>query len=356
MKNQLDSFYKNKRILITGNSGFKGCWLTIILKEFGANVMGISIAEVSKPNMFNLLKLDKDIIYLKEDIRNYKKIKTKIDKFKPEIIFHLAAKSLVIESYENPSETISTNVIGSANILEYVRNSNYVKSLIYVTSDKVYENSELNRSFKENDKLGGADPYSSSKAAAECLFSAYYNSYFKNKDVGVATVRSGNVIGGGDWSENRIIPDLIKSIKNKKKLIIRNPNHTRPWQHVLEPLTGYLKLGMKLYKNKKFSGAWNFGPSSKQNLNVKNLIKYMSNKLGVNLNVSIKKNKFKEKSSLKLSSSKAKKQLNWKSYLNLNQTLDLTSEWYKVYLNKKRNNLYKITLNQINLYFKLLNK
>ena len=356
MKNHLNSFYKKKRILITGNSGFKGSWLTIILKEFGANVMGISIGQVSKPNMFNLLKLDKDIIYLKEDIRNFKKIKKKIDKFKPEIIFHLAAKSLVMESYKNPSETISTNVIGSANILEYVRNSNYVKSLIYVTSDKVYENSELNRIFKENDKLGGADPYSSSKAAAECLFTAYYNSYFKNKNVGVATVRSGNVIGGGDWSENRIIPDLIKSIKNKKKLIIRNPNHTRPWQHVLEPLIGYLKLGMKLYKNNKFSGAWNFGPSSKQNLNVRNLVKYMSYKLRVNLNVSLKKNKFKEKKSLKLSSLKAKKQLNWKSCLNLNQTLDLTSDWYKVYLNKKKNKLYNITLNQINLYFKLLNK
>tara|TARA_B100001027_G_scaffold211449_1_gene179665 strand:- start:2221 stop:3291 length:1071 start_codon:yes stop_codon:yes gene_type:complete len=356
MKKHLNSFYKNKRILITGNSGFKGSWLTILLKEFGANVMGISIGQVSKPNMFNLLKLDREIIYLKEDIRNYKKIKKKIDKFKPEIIFHLAAKSLVMESYENPSETISTNVIGSANILEYVRNSNYVKSLIYVTSDKVYENSELNRIFKENDKLGGADPYSSSKAAAECLFTAYYNSYFKYKNVGVATVRSGNVIGGGDWSENRIIPDLIKSIKNKKKLIIRNPNHTRPWQHVLEPLTGYLELGMKLYKNKKFSGAWNFGPSSNQNLNVKNLLKYMSHKLEVNLNASIKKSKFKEKKFLKLSSSKAKKQLNWKSKLNLNQTLDFTSDWYRVYLNKKINKLYKITLNQINLYFKLLNK
>ena len=295
MKNHLERFYYNKRILITGNSGFKGSWLTVILKNFGAKIMGISISDVSKPSMFNLLMLNKKILYLKEDIRNFKRIKKKIDKFKPEIIFHLAAQSLVIKSYKNPLDTISTNVMGSVNILEYVKSSKYVKSLIYVTSDKVYENNETNRIFKEHNRLGGSDPYSSSKVAAECLFDGYSKSFFMNKNIGIATVRSGNVIGGGDWSENRIIPDIIKSIKEKRKLIIRNPSHTRPWQHVLEPLIGYLKLGMKLYENKKYSGAWNFGPAYNQNLNVKKLVKLMSNKLDVNLKVLIKKINLKKK-------------------------------------------------------------
>ncbi len=356
MKNHLKKFYHNKRILITGNSGFKGSWLTVILKAFGAKIMGISISNVSEPNMFSLLTLNKKIIYLKEDIRNFKKLKKKIDKFKPEIIFHLAAQSLVINSYKNPLETISTNVMGSANILEYVKSSKNVKSLIYVTSDKVYENDEKNRSFKEYDRLGGTDPYSSSKVAAEYLFNGYSQSFFTDKNIGIATVRSGNVIGGGDWSENRIIPDIIKSIQKRRKLIIRNPSHTRPWQHVLEPLIGYLILGMKLYKNKTFSGAWNFGPAYNQNLNVKKLVELMLKKLNVNLKVSIKKNKYKEKSSLKLSSAKAKKYLKWKSFLNSNQTLEFTSDWYKAYLDKNKNKLYEITIDQINSYLNKINK
>ena len=352
MKNQLGQFYKNKKILITGNTGFKGSWLTVILKKYGANILGISLSEVGKPNMFNLLNLNKKIKYIKKDIRNFNEIKKIADKFQPEIVFHLAAQSLVMRSYADPLNTISTNVIGSLNILEYVRLSKTVKSLIYVTSDKSYENNNSIKGFKESDRIGGSDPYSSSKAAAENIFFGYLKSYFKNSRIGVATVRSGNVIGGGDWAENRIIPDIIKSIKDKKRLVIRNPNSTRPWLHVIEPLMGYLALGKILYKDKKFSGAWNFGPSSNERINVKKLVKLLLIKFSIKKKIIFKQNKnqlFKEANFLKLNCSKSNYYLKWKSRLNAQQSISLTADWYKYYLNNNKD-IYDFTLSQINSY------
>ena len=349
MYQSLKKFYKNKRVLITGNSGFKGAWITLMLNTLGAHVMGYSLSEISKPNMFKLLKLKNKIRHVNGDIRNFNKSKKQFDKFKPQIIIHLAAQSIVRLSYKKPLETFSTNILGSANILEYARNCSSLKSLIYVTSDKCYENTENLRGYKETDRLGGSDPYSSSKAAAENLFSSYLKSYFIFKKFGASSVRSGNVIGGGDWSEDRIVPDIIKSIKNKKKLLIRNPNSVRPWQHVLEPLTGYLILAKKNYGNKKFSGAWNFGPSMKEIVSVKNVVltfyEKISYKRKKNYKIQKKNKKMKETNLLKIDSSKAKKLLNWKSKISTQEAISLTCEWYKRYFEKKE--LFNFTKNQI---------
>ncbi len=352
MQRLLNKFYKNKKVLITGNTGFKGAWLTLVLESLGANIMGYSISELDKPNMFNLLKIKDRIKFVSGDIRDFKRLKKELDKFKPEIIIHLAAQSLVNESYRSPLYTISTNTLGSANILEYSRNSKSVKSLIYVTTDKCYENKEWIWGYRENDKIGGTDPYSASKAAAENLFNGYLQSYFRIKKIGAASVRAGNVIGGGDWSNDRIIPDIIRSIDKNKKLTVRNPLSVRPWQHVLEPLIGYLILGMKLFNNHNYSGAWNFGPSSTEVLNVKKVVsifakKFDINKKNINFNKHNKKNP-KETKLLKINCDKAHDLLKWKAILSAEESINLTCEWYKNFL--KKNNLNEFTANQIKSY------
>ena len=350
----LKKFYKNKRVLITGNTGFKGAWITLMLNCLGARVMGYSLAEMSKPNMFELLKLKNNIRHISGDINDFSKVKKEFDKFKPQIIIHLAAQSIVRLSYKKPLETFSTNILGSANILEYSRHCKSLKSLIYVTSDKCYENKENNKAYKESDRIGGSDPYSASKAAAENLFSSYLKSFFVFNKFGASTVRSGNVIGGGDWSVDRIIPDIIKSLKKKKNLIVRNPNSTRPWQHVLEPLTGYLILAMKNYGNKKFSGAWNFGPTTSETISVKNVVLNFYSQINYNkkkIKIQNKKSiKMKESVTLKINSYKARKLLKWKSKMNTGDAINLTCEWYKRYFEKKE--LIKFTNNQILNYLK----
>ena len=243
----MKNFYKKKKVLITGNTGFKGSWLTFILNELGAEIIGYSNSILSNPNMFQMLNLKKKITFIKNDIRNFKALTSVFKEYKPEVVFHLAAQPLVKKSYQDPLLTLSTNAYGSLNVLECCRLEKSVKSLIYVTSDKCYENQEHTKGYKETDRIGGYDPYSSSKAAAEYIFNGYYKSFFNNK-IGAASVRAGNVIGGGDWSNDRLIPDCIKAIKDKKKIIIRNPKSTRPWQHVLDPLFGYLKLAFYLEK------------------------------------------------------------------------------------------------------------
>ena len=352
MQKLLKKFYKNKRVLITGNTGFKGTWLTLILENFGAKIMGYSISELDRPNMFNLLNIKDRIKFIQGDIRDSNKLKTELNKFKPEIIIHLAAQSLVKESFKSPLYTVSTNVMGSANILEYSRNSSFLKSLIYVTTDKCYVNNEWVWGYRENDKIGGIDPYSASKAAAENLFSGYLHSYFKAKKIGAASVRAGNVIGGGDWANDRIIPDLIRSIKNNKRLIIRNPLSIRPWQHVLEPLIGYLILGMKLYNNHNYSGAWNFGPSSTEVLSVKKVVSIFAQKLDIKKKNIIfnkpNKNDFKESKLLKINCDKAHDLLKWNSKLSAVESIDLTCDWYQNYLEK--NKLNEFTISQIRSY------
>ncbi len=350
--NNLKKFFKNKRIFITGHTGFKGTWLTTCLTNFGAKILGYSKNDEKRYSYEKICAFNK-VQNVYADILDYKSLKNKIEKFNPQIIFHLAAKALVSESYKDPYKTIETNTLGTLNIIEISRNLKNLKSLVIITSDKCYLNREFKKGYKENDILGGDDPYSASKASAELIFNAYSKSFFnfQNK-FGFATARAGNVIGGGDWSNNRIIPDSIKSIINKKKLIIRNPNSTRPWQHVLEPVSGYLLLAKKLYENKKkYSGSWNFGPSGKETMYVKKVVRMLFLFLGIQKSTITKKGSFKEANLLKLNSNKALKKLNWKNTWNMKKSIRETAQWYKCFLDKE--DIKKFTIYQINNYFNI---
>ena len=350
--NNIKSFFRNKKVFITGHTGFKGTWLTSCLISFGAKIMGYSKHDEKKKNYEKNCSYNK-VHNVYADILNYKLLKKKIKKFNPHIIFHLAAKSLVSESYKDPYKTIETNILGTLNIIDISRDIQSLRSLVVITSDKCYLNREFKKGYKENDILGGDDPYSASKASAELIFNAYSKSFlnFQNR-FGYATARAGNVIGGGDWSNNRIIPDSIKSIINKKKLIIRSPSSTRPWQHVLEPVSGYLLLAKKLYENKKkYSGSWNFGPSSKETMYVKKVVTMLFNFLGLQKKIIIKKESFKEANLLKLNSNKALNYLKWKNTWNMIKSIEETARWYKSYMDKK--NIKKLTIIQINNYFNI---
>ena len=270
------NIFKNKKVLITGHTGFKGSWLSLWMHKYGANILGVSNDIPTKPSHFALTGLEKKIKSKKVDIRNYRKIREIVTKFKPDFIFHLAAQAIVKKSYANPYYTWQTNLNGTINILESLRN---VKKtiVILVTSDKVYKNLEINKGYKENDLLGGVDPYGASKSATEVAIKSYIKSFFNTKDnkVLISIARAGNVIGGGDWSDNRLIPDCIRAWQKGKKVLIRNLNSTRPWQHVLEVLSGYIRLAYVLNKNRKLHGeAFNFGPNSK-NYKVVEILKRM---------------------------------------------------------------------------------
>ncbi len=344
-------FWKNKNVFITGHTGFKGSWLSFWLSSLGANVTGYSLKPKNRKNLFDELNLKKCITknYF-ADIRNFTKLKKSIIKSKANIVFHLAAQPLVLDSYKNPINTYETNVIGTANVLETSKYLKNLKSIIIVTTDKCYKNREWVYGYRETDELGGHDPYSSSKACAELVTESYYNSFFKNSIINVATVRAGNVIGGGDWSKNRIVPDILNSFNSKKKLHVRNPSSTRPWQHVIEPLSGYLKLARKLYINKNYSGSWNFGPNFHDNLTVKEISLLFKNHLPKNrLKIVYSKTKPKkhEAGLLMLDISKAKKYLNWKPKWDCQKAVEKVIEWNTSYLKK---NSKEITKKQIKDY------
>ena len=351
MKN-IKSFYKNKKIFVTGHTGFKGSWLVSVLLKFGAKVTGYSLNDEKRNNYENFVN-HKKIKNIYGDICDFDKLKKSIKKAKPQIIFHLAAQPLVADSYTDPLNTLKTNFMGSINILEIVRKFKNIKSLVMITSDKCYLNREILRGYKENDRLGGNDPYSASKAAIEIVFQSYLNSFFLKKNkIGIGTARAGNVIGGGDWSKNRIIPDCIRTIIRKKSLVVRNPLSTRPWQHVLEPVSGYLLLGKKLFINpRKFSGSWNFGPSANEVKNVKEVAKIIISHIekGRKTRIIFKKGSFEEANLLKLNSEKANKFLNWKTKWTMNQALKKTAVWYNFFLKKK--NTKELTDKQIENYF-----
>lgn len=346
------NFYKNKRVLVIGNTGFKGSWLSIWLLNLGAKVYGFSKNVPTKPSMFKSTSLDKKIKTYFSNINNLQSIIKIIHKVKPNLIFHLAAQPLVPVSYKNPLETFQTNSLGFANILEAVRIINKPITTIMITSDKVYRNDERQTGYKENDILHGIDPYSASKSCSEIIFSSYVNSYFKKTKIKIASGRAGNVIGGGDWADNRIIPDIVRSKILKKKLILKNPKSTRPWQHVLEPLSGYLLLGQILNskKHKIINGdSFNFGPPTNQNKTVMELIKKYDDKLFVKK--SRRKKKIYEAKLLRLNCQKSKKILNWNPVLNFNQLVYFTSSWYKNYYSKSLSiNSYKFSVDQINRY------
>jgi CDP-glucose 4,6-dehydratase len=346
----INKFYKNKKVLVTGATGFKGAWLCFWLNMLGSKVYGIGNNPSKKKNLFYNLKLNKKITLKFFDIRNKDKLKIYINSNKIQIIFHLAAQPLVIESYKKPYSTYEINTIGTLNVLETVRQVNTVKSLICVTSYQCYENDLSTKAFKESDRLGGKDPYSASKASAEIIIKSYQESFFKNKKCGIATARVANVIGGGDWAKNRLIPDVIKSIVKNKAISIRNPNFIRPWLHILEPLYGYLILGEKLFNNpKKHSGPWNFG--TKKN-NVANVLKIVNEIIEFwgkgNIRLE-KKQKYFEQKNFKLNINKSKKILRWTPKYSIKKSIQITAEWYKKVLIQKLN-AEQITKKQINNY------
>ena len=350
-KNYL-KIYKNKKVLVTGSTGFKGAWLCFWLNFLGAKVIGIGLKPEKDSILFSKLKLINKIKQYFVDINHLKKLKKIIKKEKPQLIFHLAAQSIVSDSYIRPIATFRTNIIGSANILECCRTLK-IPNLLLITSDKCYLNLNLKKNYKETDILGGIDNYSSSKASAENIFFSYHHSYFKkSKYLSHATVRAGNVIGGGDLKKDRIVPDIIKSIKYKKKLLIRNPKSTRPWQHVLEPLSGYLLLGYLLIKKKLNSNiipSWNFGPHSKNSKKVKELVQGILKNIDQKIKIKFKKKSiFYESKLLSLNIKKAKKELGWSPTLSFIDTIRFTSIWYENFLKNK--DLEKITETQIKLF------
>ena len=355
MKENLKIF-KNKKILITGHTGFKGSWLSLWFKSLGADVMGVSIDIPTKPSHFKLINLEKKIKNKFVDITDLKKLKKIFVTFKPDYVFHLAAQSLVKKSYKNPLFTYYTNAIGTLNVMESLISLRNNCIAVIITSDKSYKNLEIERGYKETDVLGGADPYSASKASAELIIQSYFKSYLNDKkNIRIAVARAGNVIGGGDWSEDRLIPDCVRSWSKNEKVIIRNPDSTRPWQHVLDALYGYITLSINLRKNIKLNGqAFNFGPSINNNYKVIDVLKLVK-KLWQNILwkiIKVKKREF-ESSLLKLNSSKANSILKWKCNLSFKESIYFTTEWYKYFYTKKKN-MYDFSTKQINLYVKRL--
>jgi len=346
----IKNFYKNKKVLVTGATGFKGSWLCYWLNILGAKVFGTGYNPNKNKNLFYSLNLNKKIKLKLFDIKNKKKLKSFIKYSKPQIIFHLAAQPLILESYKKPYLTYNVNCIGTLNILEIVRKIDTVKSLVCITSDKCYENNFSTKGFKESDKLGGEDPYSGSKACAEIMIRSYKESFFNKKNCGLASARAGNVMGGGDWSKNRLIPDSINSIIKNKTIYIRNPNFNRPWQHVLEPLHGYLILGEKIYKEpKRYSGPWNFGTTTNTVTNVLKIVKEIVKFWGKG-KINFKKNqKYYEQINLQLNINKSKKILKWKPKYSITKSIHITVDWYKKVLIEKYN-VEKITAKQIKEY------
>jgi len=344
-------FFNKKKIFITGHTGFKGSWLTYILYLSGAKIIGYSLKPKNKQDNFYLLGLDKKIKNYYYDVRDEVNLKSKIKKFKPDIIFHLAAQSLVKDSYKIPKFTFTTNIIGTLNILETIKDVKSVKSVVIVTSDKCYRNYEKKEGYSEKDELGGQDPYSASKAAAENIFYSYRKSFYERKtNIGLVSARAGNVIGGGDWSKDRIIPDFIKSIIFNKKFVLRSPKATRPWQHIFDLLNGYLILSKKIYNNNKYNGSWNFGPN-KSHVTVQDVIFKLIKIMNIKKKIFIKSDKkYKEAGLLSLKIDKSKKLLKWRPRLSFAQTIEMTAKWYQCYLSDKKN-IDKYSAKQVENYF-----
>ena len=353
------SVYNKKKVLVTGNTGFKGSWLITWLDKLGANVIGISKDIPTNPSMFEKLNLKNTIKHYEEDTTDLDKMIEIISNEKPEFLFHLAAQSIVSTSYTEPIQTISSNVIGTANILEALKISNHKCTAIIITSDKSYDNVEQVWGYKEDDKLGGKDIYSGSKGAAELIIKSYYHSFFygENCNIKLAIGRAGNVIGGGDWAKNRIVVDCVKAWSKGEAVELRAPNATRPWQHVLEPIGGYLNLGAELYENDSLHGeAFNFGPRSEQNFTVKDLIIELGKYWDLKNTYKLKKDTpFHEAKLLKLNCDKAFFYLNWQANLDFKETIKFTSEWYYNFYKTDKKILDK-TLEQITEYENIAKK
>jgi CDP-glucose 4,6-dehydratase len=345
------SAFRGQRVFVTGHTGFKGSWLAFLLREIGAEVMGYALPPLGPDSHFTALRLAERVRHVEGDIRDAEKLRATIEDFQPQFVFHLAAQALVKASYLDPQATFATNVIGSANLLDAIRQCDAVRSLVYVTSDKCYENVGWIWGYRENDRLGGHDPYSASKAAAEIVFEAYMRSFFAHRPgLGAATARAGNVIGGGDWAADRIVPDCVRAIRSGEAIQLRNPRATRPWQHVLEPLSGYLLLAARLYEApRRFAGAWNFGPSDEV-LTVSDVAEGIVERFGRGaIQYAPGDPLHHEAQLLRLNCDKAQQLLGWHPRWNAKQTLALTADWYRAVLSGTDAN--SVTREQIQQYF-----
>jgi CDP-glucose 4,6-dehydratase len=350
---KFNNIYENKKVLVTGATGFKGTWLSIWLNRLGAKVIGYSLQPPTTPSMFEICNLGNKITNIIGDVRDYSSLVNVVEEYRPEIVFHLAAQPLVRLSYKSPKETYETNVMGTVNLLEAVKNTDSVKAVVVITTDKCYENKEWVYGYRESDSMGGYDPYSSSKGCAELVVSSYRNSFYNERGIALASARAGNVIGGGDWAEDRLIPDFVRAISKNRSIVIRNPIATRPWQHVLEPLSGYLLLAASMLKDKeKYSSAWNFGPRDSDVLSVEEILKLSVNFWGKGSIELDEGHNPHEANLLKLDISKAKSYLKWNPAYDVNRAVDKTINWYKNYYENKDENMYEYTLKQIDEYEK----
>jgi CDP-glucose 4,6-dehydratase len=352
------AFWKNKKVLITGHTGFKGSWISLWLQAKGTRLIGYALPPPTIPNFFEIGKIAESMISIEGDVRNLDHLIAVIKKYEPEICIHMAAQSLVRYSYQYPLETYETNVMGTLNVLEAIRQTQTIRAALIITSDKCYKNDERTQGYRESDAMGGNDPYSSSKGCAELVTATYGNSFFSRKKssesaIHVASARAGNVIGGGDWSADRLIPDIVRAALNNKLLFIRNPNAVRPWQHVLEPLDGYLRLIEKLWEEGlQFEGGWNFGPIDDDCKSVDWILKALNNlwEGGIQWELDTAENP-PEASFLKVDSSKARDLLGWSTKLSVNQALAWVVEWYQGYLNQQ--NMRRFSQEQIRRYEEL---
>ena len=355
METAFKRHYSGRRVLVTGHTGFKGSWLSIWLKELGAEVLGYSLEPPSEPNNFAACRLDTMITHVHGDVRDLERLEAVFADFKPEIVFHLAAQALVRYSYEVPRETLEINVLGSINVLEAVRRTPSVTTVVIITSDKCYENREQVWGYKENDPMGGDDPYSASKGAVEIVFRSYMKSFLSHRDgFGGVSARAGNVIGGGDWGRDRIVSDCIMALREGRTIDVRNPMAIRPWQHVLEPLSGYLWLGARLGEDvQRFSGGWNFGPADSSAKCVSDLVTAILGewKSGAWADISDKNDHhLHEAGWLRLSCDKAHFMLPWNAVLTFDETIAMTVKWYKYFHDYADANMYQYCVHQIRDY------
>jgi CDP-glucose 4,6-dehydratase len=344
--------FDGARVMVTGHTGFKGSWLAFLLNRVGATVLGYALAPPQPDSHFDALGLGNEIEHVEADIRDADQLASTMERFQPEYVFHLAAQGLVRRSFVDPLTTFATNVLGSANLLDAVRHSSSVRSLVYITSDKCYENLEWVWGYRENDRLGGHDPYSASKAAAEMVFSSYARSFFgKMPNFGAASTRAGNVIGGGDWADDRIVPDCMRAIRDGQPIVLRNPMATRPWQHVLEPLSGYLLLATRLRDQpEEFSGSWNFGPPSTDARNVLQVAEGIVERFGRGqITVTPDTDGNHEAGLLQLNCDKANQFLPWKARWDIEKTLSMTVSWYQAFFEGA--SMADVTWGQLQDYF-----
>jgi CDP-glucose 4,6-dehydratase len=343
------NFWKSRKVFLTGHTGFKGSWLSLWLLSMGAEVCGYALDPPTEPSLYRLLELEGQLKSVRGDIRDLAALETAMREFQPEVVFHLAAQPLVRLSYQNPVETYSTNVLGTVHILDVVRRTPGVRSVVMITSDKCYENKEWHWPYREQDAMGGHDPYSSSKGCAELVIAAYRSSFFG--DVGVASARAGNVIGGGDWALDRLVPDIARAWGSGEAVAVRNPEAVRPWQHVLESLSGYLLLAERMFiGGQEFAEGWNFGPADSDTRSVGELVSALAKEWGDGATwCTIEPEKAQHEAHLlRLDSSKAQARLGWRPRWNFNETLACTAEWYKRFYS--RDEMRGFSLEQIKMF------